>query len=239
MVKMAHSEGDAMTDYPDHERRPRRTLLDESEMEETFEDEENEKAPLVLRIVAWISVVVLLFAGGYWGTSLTLKFLDKRDILSQENVVSDPAGAKRITGDQTSASGISGKRAAFEVFVPRGDTLVPQSLTHVSGLLEDDVKAVISSLFDTMRADKTISEQVSVLHVFRNGDLLYLDLNDPFAGALQKLSAPEANLVMTSLVRTLVSNFSPVARVRFLINGKDPGMKTPVDLTMPWQLKTS
>lgn len=212
-------------------------LLDE--MEETYEEEENEKAPLALRIVAWISVVVLLFAGGYWGTSLTLKFLDKRDIISQENVVSDPAGAKRIADDQTPASGTSGKRTSFEVFIPRGDALVPQSLSHVPGLLEDDVKAVMSNLFDTMRADKTISEQVSVLHVFRNGDLLYLDLNDPFAGALQKLSVPTATLVMTSLVRTIVNNFSPVVRVRFLINGKDPGMKTPVDLTMPWQLKTS
>lgn len=228
-----------MTDYPDHERRPRRTFLDDDERDEFREEEENGKAPLVLRVVAWISVIVLLFAGGYWGTSITLKFLDKRDIISQENVVSDPAEAKRVTDDQTPASGVSGKRSAFEVFIPRGDALVPQSLSHVPGLLEDDVKAVMSSLFDTMRADRTISEQVSVLHVFRNGDLLYLDLNDPFAAALQKLSVPTANLVMTSLVRTLVSNFSPVTRVRFLINGKDPGMKTPVDLTMPWQLQTS
>ena len=44
---------------------------------------------------------------------------------------------------------------------------------------------------------------------------------------------------MTSLVRTIVQNFSPVTRVRILINGKDPELKTPVDLTMPWQLKTS
>ena len=120
-----------------------------------------------------------------------------------------------------------------------GGVLVPQSFSHVSGFLEDDVKAVISGLFDTMKAENAISGQVRVLHVFRNGDLLYLDLNDLFSGALKKLSAPKATLVMTSVVRTIVHNFSPVTRVRFLINGKDPGMKTPVDLTMSWQLKTS
>lgn len=228
-----------MTDYPDYGKRPRRPLLDEDEMEDLYEEEEKRKAPLALRVIAWLSAVVLLFAAGYWGTTLALKFLDKRDIISQENVVSDPGEAKRITEDQTSASGVAGKRSGFDMFIPRGDTLVSQSVSHVSGLLEDDVKAVISSLFDTMRAENTISEQVQVIHVFRNGDLLYVDLNDHFSSALQKLSASNANLVMTSLVRTIVHNFSPVTRVRFLINGKDPGMKTPVDLTMPWQLKTS
>ena len=40
------------------------------------------------------------------------------------------------------------------------------------------MKTVILGLMETMRAENTITEQVRVLHVFRNGDLLYLDLND-------------------------------------------------------------
>lgn len=228
-----------MKDYPDYERRPRRPFPDEDEMEDIREDEERDKAPLALRVVAWLSVLVLLFAAGYWGTSLTLKFLDKRDVIGQKDVISGPGEARRIAEDQAPDSGAIGSRSGFQIFIPREGNLLPQSISHVSGLLEDDVKAVISGLFDIMRTEKTISEQVRVLHVFRNGDLLYLDLNDPFPDALQKLSAPVANLVMTALVRTIVHNFSPVVRVRFLINGKDPEMKTPVDLTMPWQLKTS
>ncbi|MDO9508285.1 MAG: GerMN domain-containing protein [Thermovirgaceae bacterium] len=228
-----------MTDFRDYERRPRRPIVDEDETEDLYEEEENGKAPLAYRAVAWVSVIVLLFAAGYWGTSLTLKFLDKRQIIGQENVVNGPEEAKRIAEDQSAPSGITGRRSGFDVFVPRGETIVAQSVSHVSGLLEDDVKVVISGLLETMRAENTISEQVRVLHVFRNGDLLYLDLNDPFTGALQKLSGPRANLVMTSLVRSIVQNFSPVIKVRFLVNGKDSDMKTPVDLTMPWQLKTS
>lgn len=229
-----------MKDYSDYERRPGRQLLDEDGREEFYEEEDGSiKAHPALRVIAWISVIILLFGVGYWGTSLTLKFLDGRNLVDQENVVRDPGEAKLIAEDQTTNSRVTGKPAGFEVFIPRGDKLVPQSVSHVPGFLEDDIKAVISGLFDTMRAENAISGQVRVLHVFRNGDLLYLDLNDLFPGSLQKLSASSANLVMTSVVRTIVHNFSPVTRVRFLINGKEPGMKTPVDLTMSWQLKTS
>lgn len=230
-----------MTDFRDQERRPRRPLWDEEEREDLYEEEEEEtsRAPLAYRVVAWVSVIVLLFAAGYWGTSLVLKLLNSNHIMEQENVARTPEDAERIEGDQSSASGIAGRRSGFEIFVPKGETLVTQPVSHVPGLLEDDVKKVVTGLLEAMRAENTISEHVRVLHVFRNGDLLYLDLNDPFTGALQKLSGPRANLVMTSLVRTIVHNFSPVTRVRLLINGKDPDMKTPVDLTMPWQLKTS
>lgn len=227
-----------MTDPRDYERGSRRPFLDYDETEEDYEEEGKRKTPLIYRTVVWISVVVLLFALGYWGTSLTLKFLDKRQIVGQQFVVSDPDEAKKIAEDTSSPALIS-QRSGFDIFVPREGALEQQSVSHVSGLLEDDVKEVISDLLETMRAENTISEQVRVLHVFRNGDQLYLDLNDRFVSVLEKLEASSANLVMTSVVRSVVHNFSPVVRVRFLINGKDPVLKSPVDLTMPWQLKTS
>ena len=192
-----------------------------------------------LRVVVWISVLVLLFAAGYWGTSLTLKYLDKKQIIAQRNVVRDPAEAKRVLEDTSEPSGLSVKRSGFEVFVPRGDILESETVSLVPGILEEDVKTVILGLMETMRAENTISEQVRVLHVFRNGDLLYLDLNDPFVKVIQNLPAEKATLIMTSLVRTIVANFSPVTRVRILINSKDPELKAPVDLTTPWQLKIS
>ncbi len=231
-----------MSDFRDWEKRSPRPLFEEDEAEDFYDDDDdddNGRAPLVLRIIAWVSVLVLLFAGGYWGTSLTLQYLDKRQIISQQNVVSDPDEARRVAEESSEIPGIGTRKSGFEVFIPRGDVLESQTVAHVPGLLEDDVKSVITGLFDTMRAENTISEQVRVLHVFRNGDLLYLDLNDPFVRAIQNLPEAKANLVMTSLVRSIVQNFSPVVRVRFLINGKDPELKTPVDLTMPWQLKTS
>lgn len=226
-----------MSGYRDDERRPRHSFVEEDEMDDDLDEGKERKAPLFLRMVVWVSVIILLFAAGYWGTSLTLRFLDSRKVIVQENVTGSPTEAGRIAEDNS--SGLQGRRSGFEIFIPRGNSLVPQSITQVSGLLEDDAKTVISDLLDTMRAENTISEQVRVLHVFRNGDLIYLDLNDLFASALQKLPASGANLVMTAIVRTIVHNFSPATKVRFLINGKDPDMKTPVDLTMPWQLKTS
>ena len=154
-------------------------------------------------------------------------------------MVRDPAEAKRVLEDTSEPSGLSVKRSGFEVFVPRGDILESETVSLVPGILEEDVKTVILGLMETMRAENTISEQVRVLHVFRNGDLLYLALNDPFVKVIQNLPAEKATLIMTSLVRTIVANFSPVTRVRILINSKDPELKAPVDLTTPWQLKIS
>ncbi|HPD98032.1 MAG TPA: GerMN domain-containing protein [Synergistales bacterium] len=227
-----------MTDLRDYERRTRRPLDDEDEDERYLEEEENGKAPVVFRVAAWVSLVVLLFAAGYWGTSMILKYLDKKQIIVQEQVVSDTDGARDVLRDN-SASGLPGRKSGFDIFIPRGEVLVSSPVTHVSGLMEDDVKAVIMNLLETMKAENTISEQVRVLHVFRNGDLLYLDLNDRFLSALENMSSGKAALVMTSIVRSVVHNFPPVVKVRFLINGKDPELKKPVDLTKPWQLKTS
>lgn len=229
-----------MREPRDWEKRAPRPLFEDEEADDFYDDDdETGRVPTALRVVVWISVLVLLFAAGYWGTSLTLKYLDKKQIIAQRNVVRDPAEAKRVLEDTSEPSGLSVKRSGFEVFVPRGDILESETVSLVPGILEEDVKTVILGLMETMRAENTISEQVRVLHVFRNGDLLYLDLNDPFVKVIQNLPAEKATLIMTSLVRTIVANFSPVTRVRILINSKDPELKAPVDLTTPWQLKVS
>ncbi len=229
-----------MREPRDWEKRAPRPLFEDEEADDFYDDDdETGRVPTALRVVVWISVLVLLFAAGYWGTSLTLKYLDKKQIIAQRNVVRDPAEAKRVLEDTSEPSGLSVKRSGFEVFVPRGDILESETVSLVPGILEEDVKTVILGLMETMRAENIISEQVRVLHVFRNGDLLYLDLNDPFVKVIQNLPAEKATLIMTSLVRTIVANFSPVTRVRILINSKDPELKAPVDLTTPWQLKIS
>ena len=229
-----------MREPRDWEKRAPRPLFEDEEADDFYDDDdETGRVPTALRVVVWISVLVLLFAAGYWGTSLTLKYLDKKQIIAQRNVVRDPAEAKRVLEDTSEPSGLSVKRSGFEVFVPRGDILESETVSLVPGILEEDVKTVILGLMETMRAENIISEQVRVLHVFRNGDLLYLDLNDPFVKVIQNLPAEKATLIMTSLVRTIVANFSPVTRVRILINRKDPELKAPVDLTTPWQLKIS
>ncbi len=228
-----------MRESQDWEKRGPKPLFDDDDEDELYDDEEGGRVHPALRVVAWVSVLVLLFAVGYWGTSLTLKYLNRKEIITQRNVVSDPAEAKKVLEDTSEPSGLSVKRSGFEVFVPRGSLLEPETVSLVPGILEEDVKTVILGLMETMRSENTITEQVRVLHVFRNGDLLYLDLNDPFVKVVQKLAAEKATLIMTSLVRTIVANFSPVTRVRILINGKDPELKAPVDLTTPWQLKTS
>ena len=145
-----------MPDFRDWEKRAPRPLFEDDEVDDLYDEDEDDddgdKAPLVLRIVAWISVLVLLFAGGYWGTSLTLKYLDKKQIIGQHNVVSDPDEARRVAEDTSETKGLAVRRSGFEVFVPRGDVLEGATVSLVPGILEDDVKTVISGLLETMRA---------------------------------------------------------------------------------------
>ena len=98
-----------MPDFRDWEKRAPRPLFEDDEVDDLYDEDEDDddgdKAPLVLRIVAWISVLVLLFAGGYWGTSLTLKYLDKKQIIGQHNVVSDPDEARRVAEDTSDPTG--------------------------------------------------------------------------------------------------------------------------------------
>ncbi len=183
-----------MSDFRDWEKRSPRPLFEEDEAEDFYDDDDdddNGRAPLVLRIIAWVSVLVLLFAGGYWGTSLTLQYLDKRQIISQQNVVSDPDEARRVAEESSEIPGIGTRKSGFEVFIPRGDVLESQTVAHVPGLLEDDVKSVITGLFDTMRAENTISEQVRVLHVFRKGTCSTLILTTPSSGLYKTCRKPK------------------------------------------------
>ena len=54
--------------------------------------------------------------------------------------------------------------------------------------------------------------------------------------SLEAVGSEKALLLVTGIVRTLTENFSPLTRIRFLVNGREALETTPIDLTVAWAL---
>ncbi|WP_367564751.1 GerMN domain-containing protein [Acetomicrobium flavidum] len=123
-----------------------------------------------------------------------------------------------------------------KVFLPEGGSLSVAGYKLVPGVMEENISATLEQWISLMASKGLVDGNSRVLHVFRNGEMLYLDMNASFYSSLQKLDKDRASLFMTALLRTVIENFDPIKEVKFLTEGKDATMTTPVDLTVSWRL---
>jgi hypothetical protein len=197
------------------------------------EEPETKKAPLLIRIIAWMGVVVFCFVAGYVGTSLALRMLNKKDILMRPDVVSDRREAQGVLENESSEIRVNARKVAFTVSFPKGGAITSEKAEILSGIMEDDIRHIFSKI---LALTGKFSSDIKLLNVFRSGDTLFLNLNSPFTASLSKMGGNESTLFITAVVRTITENFSPLTKVRFLVNGKVSAGGAPVDLTVPWQL---
>ncbi len=186
------------------------------------------KAPWILRLVSWSAVMLFLFTLGYFGTGLVLKWVDSKGGPQETTVVS---GKEPVPGETPKAP-----QNAYRVYSLNGNRLSESRVETAGGLMESDMREVLQGLFSLLQTEGVLDPQSAVLHVFRSGDLLYLDVNDACVRSIASLPPEKANLVMTGFVRTIIENFRPVTRVRFLVNGRESTETTPVNLAVAWQL---
>lgn len=212
-------------------RRGRQT--EEYEEDDYGEEEEDEgrKAPKIVRIFAWIALLVILFALGYLGANYFFNMADRRG-QRVGNVFGSSSDVTQAASSDSQAPAASGT-AAYDVYVPDGGKLTKRSIDIQKGLVEDDITKVASVFIDSLKETNALANDVSVNNVFRNGDCLYLDMSPSFQSSVKKLGADAGKLVVTGLVKTMKENFDPVTKIKFYINGKESVMKTPVDLTVP------
>lgn len=186
------------------------------------------KAPWILRLVSWSAVMLLLFTLGYFGTGLVLKWVDSKGGPQETTVVS---GKEPVLGETPKAP-----QNEYRVYSLKGNQLSESRVETAGGLMESDLREVLQGLFSLLQTEGVLDPQSAVLHIFRAGDLLYLDVNDACVRSIASLPPEKANLVMTGVVRTIIENFRPVTRVRFLVNGRESTETTPVNLAVAWQL---
>ncbi len=223
----------------DHDERGSYSPTDsEEDVKRLLDDsgQNSKKAPFPLRIVAWLSLIAVFFALGYGGTSIVLKYLDKKGVTSERTVVADPQGAEELlaTEDDKGAAGIARERV--RLYLLHGKELRGRTLEFVPGLPEDNIRKTLNELFRRLKSEGVLDDEVQVLHFFRTGDLSYIDLNDSFQRSLDNLPSGQAVMLLTGVVRTMTENFAPITKVRFLINGREVTERGAVDLSVAWQL---
>ncbi|NLL36117.1 MAG: GerMN domain-containing protein [Fretibacterium sp.] len=202
---------------------------------------ERKKAPLLLRFLSWVGVILLCFVAGYLGTSWMMRFLSTRFLLKPEGNVENAQDLKEFEARsrereralEKGASPLQG--ATVRLYHPEGGGLKEVAFHAVSSVQEENIRDSVLKLL-SLSGPEVAGKNVELRHVFRKADTVFLDFSDSFASALSALGAQSSSLLITGIVRTLRDNFPPIDKVRFLINSRVTNSGAPVDLTVPWQL---
>lgn len=195
--------------------------------------------PIYVKVLSWTFLLILAMVTGYW---LADVFLARRfgGEISQGSRVAPPGAPSTASPDLPSPVGgapSASVRREVGLFVYDGSGRALRFRdVLVSDLVENEIVACLDRLTAAL-ASQGVAPSLPkplVLHVFRAGEHLYLNLSEPFAASLREMGADRAKLVVASMVRTVLENFPPVAAVHFLIGGKRPPSDLPVDLSRPW-----
>ena len=209
---------------------------EDHESQDEFEEEEEDikKAPLLVRIFAWIALLAIFFVCGYLGANYFFNWADKKGGPRVGNVVGTGTEAVKISVDANASIGPGNVK--YNLYIPEGKTFTPREIEIERGMVEQDIEKVASVYIDGLKETKMLDNDVRVLNVFRSGDWLYLDMTGAFASSIKTLGKDKAALVITGLVKTMKDNFPPIKKIKFYIEGKESGEKTPVDLKSPWEI---
>ena len=206
----------------------------DDDFEEYYEEDESKKAPLLVRIFAWIALLAIFFVCGYLGANYFFNWADSKGGPRVGNVVGSGTEARRVSTASNDPGGLGNVR--YRLFIPEGASFTEREIEINKGMAEEDIEKVASVYMDGLKETQMLDNNVRVLSVFRSGDWLYLDMTGAFSASLKTLGRDRASMVLTGLVRTMRDNFPPIKKVKFYIDGKESGEKAPVDLTSAWEI---
>jgi hypothetical protein len=236
--------------------REKREMIARGEWQEEDEDDEvPNRAPLVFRLLAWTSLVVIFFAVGYGATSLAFRWLDNRADSSGENripanVVNTPQQTENLlsqsaqtqpepdaTGTGASLPQEQGTYVSVTISIPDGNTFKTRQIRCSGALREDTMKQTLAAYMDAMKEGKLLSAEAQDLNLFQSGDWLYLNMNGGFLESIKANGADKSRTMLTGMVKTMADNFTPINKIKFYVDGKEVRDKKPLDLTAPWGIR--
>ncbi len=224
----------AVQDFHEQEEQVRETR----EFRRSGRSEEREprkrRIPLAIRMLVWLGLLGIFFGVGYFVAGAGLRFLNKLGVGAQNNVLADSEDAQRFMA--SSQEDVSVQRKEYTAYVLENGTLVRKGMRIAPGVIEEDIVTVLEKVLEPLRVASGTQQPLRVLHVFRAGDMLYIDMNAAFVSALKAVDSQNAGVIMTGLLRSMVENFSPAEQVLFFVDGKLSKITDPLDLTVPWTL---
>jgi hypothetical protein len=219
--------------------REKREMIDRGEWSEENQDVPK-KAPFPFRLLAWASLIVLFFAAGYGVTSMVFKWMDREHPnVSPANLISAPEQAELLSAEIKSADEAAQTVQTLTLSIPEGSSFVTRQIRCDASLREDVMSQTLSAYMDAVKESKMLDPVANCLNLFQSGDWLYLNLNRSFLESIKSLDQAKASALLIGLVRTMSSNFEPITRVKFYVDGKEAKEKKPVDLTVPWGIRGS
>ena len=197
-------------------------------------DKKKPKPPLLLRVLAWCGVILFCFVVGYVGTGYMV------DTLGLNKQWPTLGNGKNLGDIVTSAeeefmgsdAPLDMQKATFAVFYPQDGELMTENVDVIARTLEDNVQETVQRI---LKLSGMFNDAVSVLHVFRDVDTVYLNLSTHFLDALNEAGEKAGVLLITAIARSMNNNFS-LTKVRFLVDSKVVS-SGPVDLTSAWPLQ--
>lgn len=203
--------------------------------------EEKKSAPLLLRVLSWLGIILLCFVLGYLGTSWVMDFLNKKLLLKPENRIENQEDLTEFqesehekTSREALSSGANVQQISLNLYHVKDDSLAETRKSFVSRTKEDNIRSAVEEIL--MLSSVPNAGKIKLLHVFRNDDTAFLDMSGQFASAVSTMGKRKSLLLLTGLVRTLQENFPPVSQIRFLIDSKAPKSGGEVNLAAPWKM---
>lgn len=213
----------------------------EARPEEEFEEEAEErgrKAPKVVRVFAWIALMLILFACGYLATNYFFAWSDKKGGDRIGNVYGSSTEVKRSeTSGELAASADSAAAGKYTLYLPDGDSLKSRTVEIAGGgTQEQDMMKLLSMYVDSLKETKMLDPATGITSLYQSGDWLYLDMTQAFLTSLKTLGKAKSEQVLSGFVKTVKENFSPLRRVKFYAGSREVQDKAiPVNLSEPWE----
>ena len=123
--------------------------------EEDYEDDEEQRprAPKIVRIFAWIALVVILFTCGYVATNYFFAWSDKQGGERIGSVYGSGAEVAETAAEQEPAP----SNAQYSIYVPDGQSFQTRAIELKPGATrEDDIQRVLSMYIDSLKETKAM-----------------------------------------------------------------------------------
>lgn len=188
-----------------------------------------------------LGVILLCFVLGYLGTSWVVDFLNKKLLLKPENRIESQEDLSQFeesdrerTARNAIASGFDVQQVSLNLYHVKDDAISEVRRNFLARTNEDNIRDAVNEILTLSNVPN--SEKTKLLHVFRNGDTVFLDMPGQFASSISSMGRQKSLLLITGIIRTMEENFSPITQVRFLIDSQPPKSGGEVDLSSVWKL---
>ena len=204
-------------------------------------NDENKSAPLLLKLLSWMGIILIFFVIGYLGTSWVIKLLGEKLMLKPDNLIENQQDLTEYQEKENEKSarealnsGENIQQISLNLHHVKNDTIAETRKNFISRTKEDNIRDAIEEIL--LLSEVPNASKIKLLHVFRNNETAFLDMSGQFASSLDSMGQRKSQLLLTGLVRTLQENFSPITQIRFLIDSKTPKSGGTVNLSATWKM---